>query len=589
MRDLVFPDPVEQPDDLFDRDEAIREIDAALRGRTRRCVVILGGRLVGKTSLLNVVADAAERQLPWTVVRLAHTNTRAQFAAEIVEGIRHAVDPDRRPAAARFGGREAFRRAGREAFQFSTVVEFVQLAEGLAGRAPDRRFLLLIDEFDSLLQGCSEVEGRQILDLVLHLIEHTRLPIRFVVTMAEVPQRVRNSYPSPFVNQSTIVELEPWHRRQADQFVEWLAGGSPVLTEPARRAVYEAAGGHPYLTKAVLAALPAGSTPDDPVPVVAVQRAAAAAARSPEVMLALSNIEALLPDPAVRLLDRVAGSRNGLAAKEIREFTGPQSAAELLVRRGMLTADGGRYRLRLGLWRLWRGADAGERSPDRPTRRLRLVPRWLGRRAILVVLLLLALTGLAALAGFGRFLGTTTDELAGCTGRGTGLHAQVSHPAHVSVADSQSLQITIINDAATNFSGTAVVIFPRPAAGHVDIRGANRSRLDDLGPGEQQTFEVAFTYRQPGRVVPQTAAGMPVQLRISASGWFCQPPPVAIPIAPVLHLGALRNAVFALVALFAVPLVVELVARRLAEGRAARRPAQRSARKPAGPPPDGGK
>ena len=574
MRELVFPDPVEQTADLFDREGALEEIHLALQHRTRRCIVILGGRLVGKTSLLNVVAESAERRLSWGVIRLAHTSTRDHFAAEIVQGIRHAVDPDRRLAAA---------HEEEEVFRFPTVGGFVRAAEEFAARAPERRFLLCIDEFDSLLHGCSDDESRQILDLVLHLIEHTRLPIRFLVTMAEVPQRVLLSYASPFVNQSTIVELEPWLRPEAGRFADWLVGDALVLDEPTQRALYEAAGGHPYFTKAVLQTMLAGRRqPGDGVPAMAVRAAVASAARSPEVALALSNIaEAHLPEPAVRLLDRAAGSPNGLGPRVIRELGTPEAVVQMLLRRGMLSADDTQYRLRLGLWRQWRGSgsDGLPARAGRATRAVRLTRRWLGRRAIRLALVVLACSGLVALAVTQVFLGSADADVSDCTGRGAGLQAHLSYPSHVSVGDNQNLGITLSNDAAESVNGTAVVTFPPVGAGRVDVRSDNKVRLDNLGPGEQQTLEVAFTYRQPGRVIPDTVAGMAVLLRISADGSSCRPERWSIPVAPVPHLGNLRKVVLALIALVALPLTIEMLARKLGESRASRQVQDR----PAGP------
>jgi len=57
--ELNFPNPVETLADLFDRDAELELVLTALRSPTRRPIVIMGERVMGKTSLLNVAAEAA--------------------------------------------------------------------------------------------------------------------------------------------------------------------------------------------------------------------------------------------------------------------------------------------------------------------------------------------------------------------------------------------------------------------------------------------------------------------------------------------------------------------------------------------------
>ncbi len=566
MHGLTFPGAVEESQEFFDRDGPMAKIHAALQSRAGRTVVILGGRLVGKTSLLNVVAQWAEHQASFVVVRLAHAGSREELAAEIVHGIHEKVDPDGSTTDERFD------HDGR--FTFSTVARFVRTVQDLADRAPGSRFLLCIDEFDSLLQGCSDDEAGRILDLVLFLTEHAKLPIRFLFTISQVPERVRLSYSSPFLNQSTIVELRPWSATESREFTEWLLGDRLELDETAQGVLFRAAGGHPYFTKAVLQALldahrtsPAGVHPS---PVDAMDAAVQTAGRSREVAVALANIaDVHLSSKAILLLDRAAINSAGLGRRDIRDLGPSDGVLETLTENGFLSSDGRGYSLRLGLWRQWRAArlEGGRAAHGGPVAGLgQAFQRLIGGKAVKPALLsLLAVMLLTAVLGTVFFLPSASITAGDCTGTGSGLRARVSYPSYVSSGDEQRLQVKVTNDSSSvqPVVGSAVVNFPSAQSARMNVTTDNAISFDNLSPGEQQTLVVAFTYAQPGRLLPDTGSRVPVELRMSAAGTSCPTKRWSMTVAPVPHLRDLRKAIFGLIGLVGIPLLVDWFGRRL--------------------------
>jgi hypothetical protein len=570
VRDLTFPDPVEDARELFDRDKPLTKIREALRSRARRSIVILGGRLIGKTSVLNVAAQWAEQDASFSVVKLSRAGSRKELAAEIYQGIRDQVDPDGRQPP------ELFDDDGM--LKFSTTVGFIRVVRGLTDRAPASRFLLCVDEFDSLLEGCSDSETRQILDFVPHLTEGSRLPIRFLFTISQVPDRIRLAYRSPFLNQSTIVELPPWSATESREFVSWLLGDDLELDEAAQRELFGVAGGHPYFTKALLQALlDAHPSPPgrDRVAAGSVAAAAAAAARSRTVTFALSNIaEAHLPAAAIALLDKAAGSAGGLGAKDIRELRPGDGVLEQLTEGGYLDHDGaGRYSLRLGMWRYWRASrlGGGAQRARWLVARARASRRLLDTKAVRPTLLA-TLGSLVLVLALGTllFLPSSNATARGCAGAAAGVRARVSYPSHVSSGDEHRLQLRVMNDAAGGapVGGSAVVGFPRPASGEVNVTSDNALNFDRLGAGEQLTLFVTFTYAQQRRLLPDTRGGVPVELHMSANGALCGTERWSMAIAPVPHLRALGRGIEGLIALVVVPLLIQLLGDALSGSRA---------------------
>jgi hypothetical protein len=563
-RDLVFPEAVEDGADLFGRDRQVDQIRAVLRRSARQIVVVLGGRLVGKTSLLNVVTQWAEAEASYVVVRLAHAGTREALMAEIAHGMYERVGADRATARV-LSGRDG-------TFHTATVAQFVRVVQDFAARARDRRFLLCVDELDSLLQGCTDHTSREVLDLILHLTAQTKLPIRFLFTMSRIPVRIRHSYGSPFLNKANIVELRPWSRPPSEEFADWLLAGRLRLDGAGHTALYAAAGGHPYFTKAVLRELLRAhpvAAPDAAPPPEAIDDAARAAVRSREVDIALSNMATgFLPEDAAAVLERVAAAPAGLVAGALRDLPAPGEVLDTLTEAGLLASDGRRYALRLGLWRLWRGTRRSGRSRRPPGRLAWLgrILRWPGGRVVRVVVLSVLALLLALAFGPGLLFPEQERDLSPCGGAARDLRLTVSHPSFVSIGDEHELRVSVTNAGrgSDDLHGSVVIDFP---AGGVTMHDDNTLSFDGLQPNGQQIQVVRFTAVQPGRLLPDTSAGLPVDLTIKVGDTICPPHRFSLPVAPLPYLRNLKGGVVALVLLLPAPMVLEVLVRRFRAGR----------------------
>jgi hypothetical protein len=556
-RELVFPGAVEEAEDLFNREAQVASVCDALRGPARRTVVLFGGRLLGKTSLLNVIAQWAEADASYMVVRLAHARSREDFMAEIVHGIHERVGADRSTT------RELFGRDG--TFRTTTVARFVTIVRDLAARAPKMRFLLCVDELDSLLQGCDDETARQILDLVLYLTEQARLPIRFLFTMSRIPDRIRLAYGSPFLNQSTIVELLPWPAGQSREFADWLLDGRLPLDGGTHAALFSAAGGHPYFTKAVLKALldarSVAQAPGQPS-AAAVAAAVEAAVRSREVDIALSNIMGVyLPDGAVGVLDRAAANPAGLPAGNPVAATDHTLAT--LTESGLLAGERGRYVLRLGLWKQWRGVrQTGASRPGRLARFWRAI-RWPAGKGLRVTLLCALVVLLAVAFGPALLFPSQDRTVVACDGAARGLRVQVSHPAYISSGDEHELRVGVTNQSQEPIDGSVVVVLTAGGPGEVVVDGDNRLPFDQLEPSALQTLVVPFRHRQPGRLLPQTSPGVAIELRISAEDAECRTERWSLPVAPLPYVQNLQRGAVGLLLLLPAPMLIESIVRRI--------------------------
>jgi hypothetical protein len=245
--ELNFPNPIETKDDLFDREPELAIIQETVRSPTRRPVVIMGERVMGKTSLLNVVIEWAGQEPQLSVLQLPHVGSREAFVEEVLDGI---------AAEAQTSLHQLGLRDARGQLRLSTVTEFARVADRLAASAPGRIFVLCLEELDSMLVNCPDDESAtQILDLILHVVGRTTLPIKFVFTITRTAPQILRSDASPFLSAARIVRLAPWTPAESRAFVAGLLPDVSTLDDRAHEALFALSGGHPYLTKAVLQSL----------------------------------------------------------------------------------------------------------------------------------------------------------------------------------------------------------------------------------------------------------------------------------------------------------------------------------------------
>jgi hypothetical protein len=343
--ELNFPNPIETRTDLFDREPELNVIQETLRSHVRRPVVIMGERVMGKTSLLNVVVEWAAQETRFSVLQLPHVSSRGGLVEEVLDGIA----AEAHTSLHRLGLRDPHGR-----LLLSTVTEFARVAGELTARAGDRTFVVCLDELDSMLVNCpDDASANQIMDLILHVVGRTNLGIRFVFTITRTAPQILRSDASPFLSAARIVPLSPWSFEQTQAFVARLLGSASRLDEDAHRLLFALGGGHAYLIKAVLQALQdlhrpggAGGT----VTAHDVREAANAAIGSPEVDFTLENIATVHFSPEeLEIMRRAAAG----PAAVTTGGAAPEVVHELRQRTYLRVDQAGRYHQAYGLLGEW--------------------------------------------------------------------------------------------------------------------------------------------------------------------------------------------------------------------------------------------
>lgn len=281
--ELNFPNPVERSEDLFDRVPQLELVRETLASPARRIAVIMGERVTGKTSLLNVVQAWAAEEPGLAVLRLAPVTSRAKLIEEILEGIASEADT----SLYELGYRDAVGGLVR-----STVVGFTAVARDLSAQV-GRTFVVCLDELDSMLVNCpDDRSATEILDFIMH-VSNTTLPIRFVFTLTRATPQIMRTDATPFITAARIAELNPWTARETREFVDDLLSPGLAVDDAAHELLFAEGGGHPYLTKAILQRIVDGASTSVTGGVISVEQVragVAAALAAPEVHLTLFNI-----------------------------------------------------------------------------------------------------------------------------------------------------------------------------------------------------------------------------------------------------------------------------------------------------------
>lgn len=352
MIELNFPNDVTSEGDFYNRHREWKEIYRTLRSRDRRPVVILGERRIGKTSLQTVAARRLEadpnlRLEPLFLPFGSSLDSTERFALELLQALcaRTGVDVPESGLTGTGG-----------LLELGSFGEYAQALRSIVAEAGDREFLICVDEFDETLRKIErsdkENHGRdaeRLTGLVTYLAEQTQregLPFRLLFSMTAMPETVADSFSSPFVSSSTLVQLKPFSRAEMEEMVWGLLGPEVNVVPGAMERLYDLSGGHPYVTKLLLYCLlephdfePWGQIVDE----ATIDAAAAAAVDNTGAREAFGNLYRVwFDDHEKQLLLLLAGRQlEGQFAigKEELEVLGPGSvtAAKRLADRGYLT------------------------------------------------------------------------------------------------------------------------------------------------------------------------------------------------------------------------------------------------------------
>ncbi len=547
---FLSPVAVQTACDLFDRGPQMDAVKQTILAGTRRPIVLLGPRLMGKTSLLNVIAEWAGKRESHAVVRLANATTQAGFMAEILHGIQVQTTPGR-PANVTSTG-------------MSSTTGFVTAIRELTSHRPNTTFLLCLDEFDSIIGRCSPKDAQEILSLILHITEHGRLPVQFLLTMCRIPEPIVLSHESPVINQATIVELTSWPRSEARQYADWIAVGKARLGEEAHQKLFALTGGHPYFTKAVLRSVLRSVRQDRATDVAEetssadrriaslIDRHAASVSRSREVQIAFASIRrAHLNERTEAAVNRIARSAGGLTVAELEAVGVTPEKLDEMLGAGLVRSDGLRVLLRLGLWRHCVTRHDNASGPTGRQRLNKLLKKTLTPKVSSRVAAIVAIVGLLGLAGVIELALVDQHRIVVCgTPSGTAM-INVVHPSRISQRDEQRIELSVVNQqtGGETLSGRLVVRLGNEP-GSVLLLGDNGIEFRDLRVGEQRALTIDFVPREVG-------SKLPIVIETGFDAASCGTHEFAVPVAPGAYLKLVQSGALGLVLVPILPIVLE--------------------------------
>jgi hypothetical protein len=245
MIELNFPNAVRKRSDLFGRDREITVALQAVKSHSPRPIVVVGERLIGKTSLQQVIARELEddQEGDFVVLFPPPAYTLQSYAGEILDTIRaHFTIPN---------GMTEFTARRLQALG-ATQANYLSAYRKLLTLAPHTTFVLCIDEFDSLVLKCEPPEQTAILDFTFYLAEQSGLPLVLLFTMNSPTEQVETAYPTRFLAKATAIPLHPLNRADTAELVSALLAPHYGVDVAAHRLIFKLSGGHPYFIKLIL-------------------------------------------------------------------------------------------------------------------------------------------------------------------------------------------------------------------------------------------------------------------------------------------------------------------------------------------------
>jgi len=324
--ELNFPNPVILPHDYFDRENELRTGWHALARPDPIIPLFLGERKIGKTSTLNVFTTRYRDRARFLSLPFAFTvdDWLREMADGLLDLLFDPTVPETYPST--------------ETVDLSTVQTWARrLVE--RERVP---VVFYVDEIDSLFTMYDEKEGERLIDLLLTLLPDPH--IRFLFSATRTVETLPPGRREIFQNHVHPIPLRPWPEPTTREFIQWLVGPTYTFTDDALALLYQAGGGHPYFTKAILHNLLQGSESmleETTITAALVQRAMDRLPEMTEVAHMVHNLLEVHFSEEER--DILKASARG------RPVTGP--AAARLAERGYLHE--GTFTLRVGVLRHW--------------------------------------------------------------------------------------------------------------------------------------------------------------------------------------------------------------------------------------------
>lgn len=188
--------------DFYGRQEAVKRAKMTLQFSARP-VIFIGERRAGKTSILKLILRTLQSdakyvtiEIPWLEVRSASALMRA-----ILTSVYEKLDLTESSLLNSFE-------------KIHTPAEFRHSLHTILKKIPDRMLVIGIDEFDSILYEQPENEKKDIIGMIISLVETDEFPVRVVLTMTREPASLEVGYSSPLTTKSEKIRLEPFPKSE---------------------------------------------------------------------------------------------------------------------------------------------------------------------------------------------------------------------------------------------------------------------------------------------------------------------------------------------------------------------------------------
>ncbi len=250
---LDFPNAVPSEDRFFGRGQERNQIQTSLLTNQRVPVVVIGERRVGKTSIHTVAIQHLKNQSPEPFVPLIIEPRGIQSVDQFIESVLIRLATCTKNDLRDCGLVCADNHVHIEAPE-QLDAAFLRLSTGSAGQ----RFLLCVDEFDELIRIAGEAgngERMKLMGIIHHLVEKTITPLSLFLTMTRLPEGASKEVASPLLAKCEVIELRPFSNQDTTDMVLGLVQDQAIFTPAELESLHVTSGGHPYITKLLLANL----------------------------------------------------------------------------------------------------------------------------------------------------------------------------------------------------------------------------------------------------------------------------------------------------------------------------------------------
>jgi hypothetical protein len=245
---LNFPNAIGDERQFYGRRLERERITHTLLTANGPPVFILGERRMGKTSLQTVTAKQVVQYDPERFVSLflppaSAIRSWSDYAKEMLQALCSYLDKSLRET----GLLDAEGR-----FRLNSLGQFTDAAARLLESAPNKTFIVCVDELDAILVNCAPDEATKIRGLTDHIIEGSGLPLAIYFSMTHPPHTLPNAHALLGISKAEVIELGPMPQEEAIAMVRGLLLDHAALQASAMDRLLQLSAGHPYFVKLLL-------------------------------------------------------------------------------------------------------------------------------------------------------------------------------------------------------------------------------------------------------------------------------------------------------------------------------------------------